>query len=70
MRGLWFGAVLLPLMAAGTAGAAEKAEACSSHGTTIDFYDTPNEAATKAKKDGKLVLLLHVSGNFEDPRFT
>ncbi len=39
-------------------------------GTTIDFVDTPKEAATQAKKDEKLVFILHVSGNFEDPRFT
>jgi hypothetical protein len=70
MRGLWMGALLLPLMAASPAAAADKGESCSSHGTAIDFYDTPSDAATKAKKDGKLVLLLHVSGNFEDPRFT
>jgi hypothetical protein len=39
-------------------------------GTTIDFFDTPKEAAKQAAKDEKLVLVLHVSGNFEDPRFT
>jgi hypothetical protein len=43
---------------------------CSSHGTTIDFLDTPKEAAALAKKEKKLVLVLHVSGNFEDPQFT
>jgi hypothetical protein len=48
---------------------AEKA-ACGSHGTSIDFLDTPGEAARQAKKQSKLVFVLHVSGNFEDPRFT
>jgi hypothetical protein len=43
---------------------------CSAHGTTIDFVDTPSQAASLAKKAGKLVMVLHVSGNFEDPRFT
>ena len=43
---------------------------CGSHGTTIDFVDTPSEAAKQAKKAGKLVFVLHVSGHFEDPRFT
>jgi hypothetical protein len=43
---------------------------CSGHGTAIDFVDTPREAAAQAKKEGKLVFVLHVSGNFEDPRFT
>jgi hypothetical protein len=52
------------------AGDAPEKTTCSAHGTTIDFFDTPNEAAKQAKKDGKLVFVLHVSGNFEDPRFT
>lgn len=49
----------------------ENAEgACGSHGTRIEFVDTPREAAKIAKKEQKLVFVLHVSGNFEDPRFT
>jgi hypothetical protein len=49
----------------------EKSEgACGSHGTRVDFLDTPREAAKIAKKEQKLVFVLHVSGNFEDPRFT
>jgi hypothetical protein len=43
---------------------------CGSYGTTVDFVDTPSEAAKLAKKGEKLVFVLHVSGNFEDPRFT
>jgi hypothetical protein len=43
---------------------------CGSHGTKITFVDTPKEAAAQAKKEQKLVFVLHVSGNFEDPRFT
>jgi hypothetical protein len=43
---------------------------CGSYGTTVDFVDTPSEAAKIAKKKEKLVFVLHVSGNFEDPRFT
>lgn len=39
-------------------------------GTTIKFVETPKDAAAQAKKDEKLVMILHVSGNFEDPRFT
>jgi hypothetical protein len=41
-----------------------------SHGTQVTFVDTPKEAAAQAKKEQKLVFVLHVSGNFEDPRFT
>jgi len=48
----------------------EKAPTCGKHGTTIDFVSTPSEAATLAKKDGKLVFVLHVSGLFEDPTLT
>lgn len=40
------------------------------HGTSIDFVDSPREAAELAKKKEKLVFVLHVSGHFEDPRFT
>jgi hypothetical protein len=43
---------------------------CGKHGTTVEFLDTPSEAARKAQKEQKLVFVLHVSGNFEDPRFT
>lgn len=54
---------------AGAGLAAEKKES-GCFGTTIDFVDTPKEAAAQAKKEEKLVFVLHVSGNFEDPRFT
>ena len=61
------------VLGVGSAWATEKKKesgTCSSHETAIDFFDTPSEAATAAKKQEKLVLVLHVSGNFEDPRFT
>jgi hypothetical protein len=45
-------------------------ETCGSFNTSVEFYDTPSEAARHAKKEQKLVFVLHVSGNFEDPRFT
>ena len=45
-------------------------KACGSYGTKIDFLETPSEAAKLAKKEQKLVFVLHVSGHFEDPRFT
>jgi hypothetical protein len=43
---------------------------CGEYGTSVKFYSTPSVAATKAKKQEKLVLVLHVSGNFENPDFT
>jgi len=48
----------------------KEATSCGDFGTTVEFADTPVEAAAKAKKEHKLVFVLHVSGNFEDPRFT
>ena len=48
----------------------EKAATCGNHGTSVEFKDTPSEAAREAQKEQKLVFVLHVSGNFEDPRFT
>ena len=74
MHRLWICAALLGLASMAQAkdlpaSPADK-PACGSHGTTIDFVDTPSEAAKQAKKTGKLVFVLHVSGHFEDPRFT
>jgi hypothetical protein len=48
----------------------KEGETCGSFGTQVEFLDTPSAAARKALKEEKLVLVLHVSGNFEDPRFT
>jgi hypothetical protein len=59
------GLLLVPLAVLG-----KEKEPSGSCGTSIDFYDTPKEAAKQAAKEQKLVLVLHVSGNFEDPRFT
>lgn len=56
--------------ACGVAADKDKKKDGGCFGTTIDFVDTPKEAAAQAKKDEKLVFILHVSGNFEDPRFT
>jgi hypothetical protein len=48
----------------------EEKPTCGNHGTSVDFLDSPQAAAKQAKKEQKLVFVLHVSGNFEDPRFT
>ena len=44
--------------------------ACGEYGTSFFFEDTPADAAKAARKDGKLVMVLHVSGHFEDPGLT
>lgn len=65
--GLFLAALLLPAPLLG----GEKTEGtCGSHGTAIDFVATPGKAATLAKKEQKLVFVLHVSGHFEKSEFT
>ena len=77
MRRLWTSVLalaallLVPVLASAADTPVEKpAATCSKHNTQVDFFDTPSEAATQAKKDGKLVFVLHISGYFEDPKFT
>jgi hypothetical protein len=43
---------------------------CQQCGTAVDFYDSPAIANKNALKDNKLVFVLHVAGNFEEPGFT
>jgi hypothetical protein len=45
-------------------------KSCGSFGTKVEFVETPSEAARLALKEEKLVFVLHISGHFEDPRFT
>ncbi|HZY84029.1 MAG TPA: hypothetical protein VFE78_04320 [Gemmataceae bacterium] len=68
---LGLGLATLAGLAQAAAPDKQKAEGtCGSFGTTVEFVDTPSAAAAQAKKEQKLVFVLHVSGNFEDPRFT
>ncbi len=39
-------------------------------GTDICFVKHPPDAFRQARKDGKLVFMVHLSGNFEDREFT
>ncbi len=81
MRSFYCVAVLVSALGlAGMAGADIKAKSPPSkpadeneatcHGTAVNFVDTPSEAAKLAKKQEKLVFVLHVSGHFEDPTIT
>jgi hypothetical protein len=45
-------------------------ECTGDYGTSISFEENPKDAAARALKEEKLVLVLHVSGNFENPDFT
>jgi hypothetical protein len=38
--------------------------------TALIWSKSPDEASALARREGKLVFLIHVSGNFEDPGFT
>jgi hypothetical protein len=38
--------------------------------TALTWAKSPGAASEQARKEGKLVFLIHVSGNFEDPGFT
>ncbi len=53
-----------------SAAHAEEGTTCGNNGTAVHFEDSPSIAAGKAKKEQKLVFVLHVSGLFEDPRRT
>jgi hypothetical protein len=64
------GLLLIPALWVLSAGPAESAAKDSCHGTSIQFADSPTEAAKTAKKVKKLVFVLHVSGHFEDPKLT
>jgi hypothetical protein len=62
-------------MQAETTGKSKKAEVCTTDGcgkfgTSVQFVESPSEAARQALKAEKLVLVLHVSGDFENPDFT
>ena len=66
-------AVMLAVLIAGITIPSSQApaeESCGEYGTTVEFADSPAEAARQALKEEKLVFVLHVSGNFETPEYT
>jgi hypothetical protein len=63
---IWFGLLGTAMPTA----AGDEPPVCQNHGTAVDFLSTPKEAAAQAKKEQKLVFVLHVSGLFETPEFT
>ncbi len=68
MRALTF--LLAAGFVAGLAWPAPARAGCGKFGTQVEFVDTPKEAAEQAKKEEKLVFVLHLSGVFEDPKLT
>lgn len=45
-------------------------DGCKTYETAIHFVKNLETAQKKAKADGRLVFVLHLSGNIEDPGFT
>lgn len=69
----FLGTAIIAALGFGTANAKSpvvKESTCGDHGTSIYMEDTPALAAKKALKEEKLVMVLHVSGQFEDPKLT
>ena len=67
--------ILLALVLMASVAAADESPACKTcgkqtYGTSVRWEGSPSDAAAKAKKEEKLVFVLHVSGYFEDPKFT
>ena len=52
------------------APAADDGATCNTHGTRVEFEKSPSAAAKRAAKEEKLVMVLHISGIFEDPGLT
>jgi hypothetical protein len=46
------------------------AATCGDYGTSVHFEKSPKDAAKKALKEEKLVMVLHISGLFEDSDYT
>jgi hypothetical protein len=47
-----------------------EAAKCDRFGTQIDFVRSPAIAFDRAGREGKLAMVLHLAGHFEDPGFT
>jgi hypothetical protein len=59
---------LEPVVKKADPGTAEPS--CATYGTSVHFLSNQAEAARQARADQKLLFVLHVSGNFEEARFT
>jgi len=68
LAGLWLAPAWA--LAGDKAGPSKFTEPSGSCGTSLEFFDTPKEAARQAEKDQKLVFVVHVSGVFEDSKLT
>lgn len=62
--------ILKPEVSATSEPAQASGSCAGDYGTNVKFVKDPEEASKLARQDKKLVFLLHVSGNFEDAKFT
>jgi len=46
------------------------ADRCKTYDTKLRFHPTLADAADEARKERKMLFVLHISGDFEDPGFT
>ena len=60
----WMAAILALALPADEEGCGNR------HGTAIEWEESIEAAAKAARDDGKLLLVLHVSGVFSDPALT
>ena len=64
-------AVMLHAADAAEMAVAEETDcSCPRYGTAIEWAPTPEAAARMAREQSKLLLVLHISGNFEKNTFT
>jgi hypothetical protein len=66
----WLAVGLITLAAPALASAADEGATCGTYGTRVEFEKSPSLAAKRAAKEEKLVMVLHISGIFEDPGLT
>lgn len=68
----WPAAVLLFAAAAGAAAQESESKPCSgeTYGTAVEWLRETTLAAKQAKADGKLVMVVHLSGELDDPEKT
>jgi len=66
----WLAVGLIAFCGRVAASAADEAATCNTHGTRVEFEKSPSDAAKRAAKEEKLVMVLHISGIFEDPGLT
>jgi len=69
-RNAWSAALIL--FAAASASAQEPAKPCSgeTYGTSVEWLRETSLAAKQAKSDGRLVMVLHLSGELDDAEKT